>query len=53
MPYTIVFIAVKLIFIGLSRGSIFLSTMLYFSLLVGAIRGSFIIIKGLAIYLIG
>ena len=53
MPCTTVFTAVKSIFIGLSGGLIPLFTMLYFSLLVGAIGGSSTIIKGLAIYLVG
>ena len=53
MPYTTIFTAVKSMSIGLSGGLIPLSTILYFSLLVGAIGGSFTIIKGLAIYLVG
>ena len=53
MPYTTIFTAVKLIFIELSRSLILLFTILYFSLLVGAIKGSSTIIKGLAICLIG
>ena len=53
MPYTTVFIAVELMSIRLSGGSIPLSTTLYFSFLVSTIRGSSIIIEGLAICLVG